>query len=370
MAGIQEYLDLIKNAIYGKDVRQAIHDGIEQCYKDGKAGSIDLEARARIDEFTHLAEGSTTGDAELIDGRTVGGITYSNIGGAIRSVNDDVKGDLESAQDDGLYHRYLTWEHGGIDNATGANNNEGSLVRSRMPEYLLCSDYEKVTNDTSDLAYVIYYDENKTFQGSSACISTSPVTIDKVHTYFRIDMRASIDLTYHIRVYQKFKTPNLRNDVQIYFDKDRAIIEEDATNKKIYFNTGLSLYVRYGINGTRKINRSLDTATIATEVGASLVTSPSGATNCIAIDDEYALVFDIDTYKFALVHRYSLSNNHIPVIVQSSGIITYAHQGVQKVLYRNGNREIFYAQIYFYEDNGKAYEWTSINHTFNTTASI
>lgn len=54
MASIQEYLDLIKNAIYGKDVRQAIHDGIQQCYYDGKAGSTDLEARQRLDS----AEGS------------------------------------------------------------------------------------------------------------------------------------------------------------------------------------------------------------------------------------------------------------------------------------------------------------------------
>lgn len=49
MANIQEHLDLIKNAIYGKDVRQAIHDGIQQCYYDGKAGSTDLEARQRLD---------------------------------------------------------------------------------------------------------------------------------------------------------------------------------------------------------------------------------------------------------------------------------------------------------------------------------
>lgn len=87
MAGIQEYLDLIKNAVYGKDVRQAIHDGIQQCYLDGKAGAVDLEARQRIDEFTHLAEGSTTGDAELADGRVLDGSTYTNIGGAIRAVN-------------------------------------------------------------------------------------------------------------------------------------------------------------------------------------------------------------------------------------------------------------------------------------------
>lgn len=45
---------------------------------------IDVE-RARIDQFTELAEGSTTGDAELADGRVgYDGITYQNIGSAIR----------------------------------------------------------------------------------------------------------------------------------------------------------------------------------------------------------------------------------------------------------------------------------------------
>ena len=51
-----------------------------------KASKTELEAeRKRIDSFTTLAEGSTTGDAELIDGRVgVNGRTYTNIGGAIR----------------------------------------------------------------------------------------------------------------------------------------------------------------------------------------------------------------------------------------------------------------------------------------------
>lgn len=45
---------------------------------------VDVE-RARINSFTTLAVGSTTGDAELIDGRVgADGVTYPNIGGAIR----------------------------------------------------------------------------------------------------------------------------------------------------------------------------------------------------------------------------------------------------------------------------------------------
>lgn len=48
MANIADYLKKILSAVYGRDVRQAIHDAIRQCYEDGKAGSIDLTAREEV----------------------------------------------------------------------------------------------------------------------------------------------------------------------------------------------------------------------------------------------------------------------------------------------------------------------------------
>ena len=51
---------------------------------------------ARMDTFTRLEEGSTTGDAELADGRVgADGKTYTNIGGAIRGQVTDLKSDLD-----------------------------------------------------------------------------------------------------------------------------------------------------------------------------------------------------------------------------------------------------------------------------------
>ena len=50
---------------------------------------------ARMNQFTSLQEGSTTGDAELIDGRIgYDGKVYDNIGGAIREQVSELKGDL------------------------------------------------------------------------------------------------------------------------------------------------------------------------------------------------------------------------------------------------------------------------------------
>lgn len=121
MATIQDYLNQIKNAIYGKDVRQAIHDGIQQCYYDGKAGSTDLEARQRLDfaEGTINSLGSRMSTAEtdidVLDARVdqiiapsgeapsaaevadarVGddNVTYGTLGDAIRTQFANVKKD-------------------------------------------------------------------------------------------------------------------------------------------------------------------------------------------------------------------------------------------------------------------------------------
>ena len=68
----------------GTAVREQVKDLSSQIKE--KANNVDLAVeRTRIDSFTRLAEGSTTGDAELIDARIgADGITYNNLGQAIR----------------------------------------------------------------------------------------------------------------------------------------------------------------------------------------------------------------------------------------------------------------------------------------------
>lgn len=62
MSNILENLRKILSSRYGRDVRQAIHDSILDCYEDGKAGAIDITAREQIetkmDKTDAVASGS------------------------------------------------------------------------------------------------------------------------------------------------------------------------------------------------------------------------------------------------------------------------------------------------------------------------
>ena len=94
-SNIEQLLKQILGTKFGKDMRQAIHDGIEQCYEDGKVGAVDLVARQRIDNLSKLEPGSTTGDAELRDIRIgYDGTEYETAGEAVRSQIGSLSEDL------------------------------------------------------------------------------------------------------------------------------------------------------------------------------------------------------------------------------------------------------------------------------------
>lgn len=48
---ITTYLNNIKTAVYGEEVRGSIHDAIRQCYLDGKVGATDLVAREQLNNL-------------------------------------------------------------------------------------------------------------------------------------------------------------------------------------------------------------------------------------------------------------------------------------------------------------------------------
>lgn len=83
-SNIEQNLSKILSSKYGKDVRQAIHDSIHDCYEDGKAGATDLVAREQIANLV-ANNNPTEGNSELQDIRVgYDGTRYASAGEATR----------------------------------------------------------------------------------------------------------------------------------------------------------------------------------------------------------------------------------------------------------------------------------------------
>lgn len=98
MTDITELLRNIKTKVYGKDVRQAIHDAIQQCYLDGKVGAIDMVARNQISNLV-AENNNTSGNSELTDIRVgADGTKYPSAGEAVRTQIKNISSSQEEIQ--------------------------------------------------------------------------------------------------------------------------------------------------------------------------------------------------------------------------------------------------------------------------------
>lgn len=140
------------------------------------ADEIDVE-RNRITNLATLTEGSTTGDAELIDIRVgADGTTYENAGSAVRGQITDLKTNLsdnnnnikKTILDDGYLHLPHLYTQGAI-NATGAENSTGAWIKST--DYIPVAEgdiikYTGATKDANDVTlsrYIALYGADKSF---------------------------------------------------------------------------------------------------------------------------------------------------------------------------------------------------------------
>ena len=168
---ISNHLNKIKNAVFGKDVRGAIHDAIKQCYDDASInhdnanmevklarGTHDTlndrlnnsdqkltetntqlsqnkkELDSRIDNIIALPDGSTTADAELVDIRIgTDGVNYKSAGNAVRSQLMTL-GDNLGRPNINLFD-YQTAEVGYYDPTTGELNSSSDMRMTDLIYY-------------------------------------------------------------------------------------------------------------------------------------------------------------------------------------------------------------------------------------------
>ena len=153
-----------------------------------KANKTDLDLeRSRIDSFTRLSEGSTTGDAELIDARIgTDGVVYSNVGNSIRTQINKMYSIIETYIGKSLKYNYEWIEGGYIDNTNG------NLVNNNNWKY---TDFIKIVDNIKSFSvfttlegsysYNAFYDINKKFI-SNFSVNSSIVDVPTNAAYFRI----------------------------------------------------------------------------------------------------------------------------------------------------------------------------------------
>lgn len=152
----------------------------------------DSVIQARMDTFTNLAQGSTTGDAELADGRVgADGVTYTNIGGAIRGQVTDLKSELNETDikaSIGLINITSDMlESGAITNA-GVDAANDKRIRTKGYIRVWKGSVIKFTAGINILNYAFnLYDTSKTHQGQYAWLSND-AELD-IDGYIRIVFR-------------------------------------------------------------------------------------------------------------------------------------------------------------------------------------
>ena len=161
----RQKLDKIEDGIYETYELSKVNNS--QIKEKANKNELDIE-RKRIDSLTKLEEGSTTGDAELIDARIgANSIIYDNAGNAIREQINDINNIVSQIGSNKLININFTK----ISNSYIAPTTGGFVPYDgwSRTDYTDCRNYSKliINNVNHSSTYNCFYDNNKKYLPNS-----------------------------------------------------------------------------------------------------------------------------------------------------------------------------------------------------------
>ena len=259
-----EGLDKVKADI--NNVKDEVNE-LNAQYKDivnNKADKNDLQVqKSRIDNLATLKEGSTSGDAELIDGRvSSNGNVYSTIGDNIRNENNKIINFFNGVIFDKKYcYLFFTWEQGRYNSTDGTkmgNSDELYTKYIRFQNLIPCKNNEKITfkSNANDLyRYNIHiYDSNKQFMKSTGFVDTAVEFSVNVNSYFAI--------TLGLKTYNPITPKDVTAPLEVWSEvKMSNVSYDDLTTdlqKTIKFTNNYSEIINFGDSIARGIGNRID----------------------------------------------------------------------------------------------------------------
>ncbi len=123
MGNITQEIDNIKNAVYGKDVRQSIVKALETCYEDGsKSGNANMEVAQARGTYSNLNERLSRENSDL--NSRIRNLASGSplVAGSIEEMEDTTKVYVNTADGHWYYYDGTNWINGGNYQSTVLDN--------------------------------------------------------------------------------------------------------------------------------------------------------------------------------------------------------------------------------------------------------
>lgn len=170
-------------------------DASELAYRNQLAQDIATTTES-LQAQLNLAISGVTVDSEVINARLgANGITYSTLGGAIRSQIIDCNKGLKNVYDgiyDGYYYSVLDFEQGWIDSSGNYTNNDGT--RHITKPFAMNTDFIEIINNSAVQVAVVYlsaYTDFTNFTYSKSryvAANGGHLVVDKTENFFSIEL--------------------------------------------------------------------------------------------------------------------------------------------------------------------------------------
>ena len=375
MANIQNELNNIKTALYGKDVRNSIHAAIKTCYDDAsvnndnanmevklargthntlndrlcevdekqnslssqlahKANEVDLDIeRKRIDSFTRLKEGSTTGDAELIDARiSDDGIESSTLGEKIRTNFKYIKNNIDGNVD--LYYSgnkplTLMLKNAKL-NSTGIEEKDNVIAITNFMSFTHDEEFTcKIGNAYFD---IFVYNSDETFENKIG-----------------YGINDNVKITFNNSKLYRFQiTPSNWTTVVSNNNYTSYIIDGKLKINSDFIDNKLNVLKNELVAGKSKLNFKWTSGKFNTDNGEFEDASDYIRTEKLTFNDNETITFGCtrETAYYYFIQEYNLNDNSSNCIVntkKNGSFITKPNcQYVFAIWYGGTNFDLFY----------------------------